>query len=461
MKRTLLLAVCALSAQTALAQEAATFTSSGTWTVPAGVSVIHVEVIGAGGNGAINGSGGGGGGGYASGDFTVTPGAAYTITVGTAGSTTATSVMPLGIQATPGVSSVYSSAALGGAGGTGSGGTINRTGGNGGNGTYTYFGGGGGGAAGPDANGTNGSSTPPWAGVCLYPGGAGGAGGGGMAGDGGKGAGFTDVSCSGADPATAGGNYGGGGAGGNGNSSPPSNGADGFVRITWCGDVAAPTGAAVQTFCRADSATIADLEVTGDSVRWYATDTGTMELPGSTMLANGTYYASQAVSGCVSGTRLEVTVQVDTVNTEVSVTGNTLTAAETGATYQWIDCFDNQPVGGATSGAYLATTNGSYAVVVTKNGCTDTSECFVITGVGVAEVAGSGPMRLFPNPANDQLTLETNGNLYGKNYVITDVLGKKVASGIIRGAKTVIPVRQLPKGIYHLQAAGARLRFVK
>src|SRR5690606_30344361 len=104
------------------AQEA-TFTTSGTWTVPTGVTTIEVAVTGAGGNGAINGSGGGGGGGYASGTYTVTPGSVLIISVGTAGSSVATSVMPLGIQATPGVSSVYSSSALGGAGGVGSGGT--------------------------------------------------------------------------------------------------------------------------------------------------------------------------------------------------------------------------------------------------------------------------------------------------------------------------------------------------
>ncbi|MCY7411423.1 MAG: hypothetical protein LH473_14210, partial [Chitinophagales bacterium] len=39
------------------------FTTSGTFTVPAGVKEITIEVVGAGGNGGGNGAGGGGGGG--------------------------------------------------------------------------------------------------------------------------------------------------------------------------------------------------------------------------------------------------------------------------------------------------------------------------------------------------------------------------------------------------------------
>lgn len=41
------------------------FTSSGTFTVPDGINLVTIEVIGAGGEGGGNGGGGGGGGGYA------------------------------------------------------------------------------------------------------------------------------------------------------------------------------------------------------------------------------------------------------------------------------------------------------------------------------------------------------------------------------------------------------------
>jgi hypothetical protein len=64
------------------------FTSSGTFTVPTGVSRVKVSVIGAGGNGGtgVNGGargGGGGAGGYVVDYVAVTPGGTATVTVGT------------------------------------------------------------------------------------------------------------------------------------------------------------------------------------------------------------------------------------------------------------------------------------------------------------------------------------------------------------------------------------------
>ena len=43
---------------------------------------------------------------------------------------------------------------------------------------------------------------------------------------------------------------------------------------------------------------------------------------------------------------------------------------------QWIDCNNGQPVAGATSQSFAATTPGTYAVIVTDGACSDTSECF-------------------------------------------------------------------------------------
>jgi hypothetical protein len=68
----------------------ATFTSSGTWTAPAGVTSVTVSMIGGGGGGGGQDLGGGGGGGGGGGQrystsSTVVPGTTYTVTVGTGG----------------------------------------------------------------------------------------------------------------------------------------------------------------------------------------------------------------------------------------------------------------------------------------------------------------------------------------------------------------------------------------
>ncbi len=215
-----------------------TFTSSGTFTVPAGVTSITIEVVGAGGDGGGNGGGGGGGGGYSMGTYSVTPLTTLPVVVGIPGNgpTTGTSSVSTFLSATGGDNGTSVSnpnIGGGGAGGTGSGGTTNRNGGNGGGGYWTYFGGGGGGAAGSVSNGSNGGNTIAWTGVCQTPGGPGGADGGFPGGAGGKGAGFTDANCNVSDPAAPGASYGGGGGGGNGNGGPAMSGDSGYVVISW------------------------------------------------------------------------------------------------------------------------------------------------------------------------------------------------------------------------------------
>lgn len=226
-----------LACFTSVVAQQQVFTSSGAFTVPAGVTSVTFELVGAGGNGASNGGGGGGGGGYARGTYTVTPGTTYSIVVGTGGSELATIVGGMGILAGAGENATTvpnPNIGGGGPGGAGLGGQLARTGGNGGGGYWTYFGGGGGGAAGPNANGTVGGNTIVWVpGGCLTPGGAGGGNGGTPAGDGGKGAGFTDAICTVTNPALSGANYGGGGGGGNGIGSPVGIGGGGICIVTW------------------------------------------------------------------------------------------------------------------------------------------------------------------------------------------------------------------------------------
>jgi hypothetical protein len=123
------------------------FTSSGTFTVPAGVTAVKVTVIGGGGGGmgwGANYSGGGGGGGVAVKYITsLTPGSAISVTVGSGGNggdyltnsgATSGGSSSFGsyCSATGGSAGGGTYPNTGGAGGAGSNGNINITGGRGG-----------------------------------------------------------------------------------------------------------------------------------------------------------------------------------------------------------------------------------------------------------------------------------------------------------------------------------------
>ena len=176
------------------------FTSSGTFVVPAGVTRTKVRLIGGGGGGGGNttqgGGGGGGGGGYAELVVPVTPGQAISVTVGAggAGGSNASGTAAGNNGQTGGTSSFGTAvAASGGNGGGGSlvggqgnsgsggiglGGTVNMAGGAGNAGFSAGpngFGGHGAGAAGGGGGGAA-SSGLPSAGAAPGGGGAGGGG---------------------------------------------------------------------------------------------------------------------------------------------------------------------------------------------------------------------------------------------------------------------------------------------
>ena len=73
--------------------------------------------------------------------------------------------------------------------------------------------------------------------------------------------------------------------------------------------------------------------------------------------------------------------------TSVTQTDVTLTADQDNATYQWIDCDNNNsPISGETNQSYTPTVTGNYAVEVTVNGCTSVSECVLVDFTGVDEL---------------------------------------------------------------------------
>lgn len=245
------------------------FTTSGTFTVPAGVTSIAVLCIGGGGGGGgsedPNETGGGGGGGalaYVN-NLSVTAGESLTVTVGSGGNGGGGG----GNGGSGGSSSLARGGttlvqANGGGGGQnrgsgGSGGTVSTgTGGSGGQGGQgsdrnTNNAGGGGGAGGYSGAGGRGCDQD---GSPSGASGSGGAGGGGGQNDGGGGVGVLGEGSSGSGGGTSnpggggsggtngssgsgnggnGGNYGGGGGGAQGEENDGGDGGNGYVRIIW------------------------------------------------------------------------------------------------------------------------------------------------------------------------------------------------------------------------------------
>jgi len=294
-------------------QSSQTFTTPGTttFTAPAGVTSVIVEVWGgggAGGGGSTVAAGGGGGGGYKKViGVTVVPGTNYTIVVGAggvgaaangqAGGTSSGTFGVTVVSATGGAGGIGGTPGAGGAGGTG--GVGGFTGGTGAPGVNFGHGGGGGSSAGPGTGaGINGNTATSGTGATAVTGG-------GAGGNGGNGSGNGS---SGTSPG------GGGGGGINFGSVSGGSGGNGQVKISWvaCTPPAAPTVTSPVNYCL--NSTASQLTATGSNLLWYTVPSGgtgssTAPTPPTSSAGSTSYYVSQTV-GC-EGPRATIVVNVN------------------------------------------------------------------------------------------------------------------------------------------------------
>jgi hypothetical protein len=173
-----------------------------------------------------------------------------------------------------------------------------------------------------------------------------------------------------------------------------------------------------------------------------------------TTSTNTPIYTFTTAEGCDSIISLDL--EIVTLTDSVTQSGNTLTAYQAGATYQWIDCFEHTPMPGDTLQSFSPAIAGNYAVIVTLDGCADTSACIPMNPLGTAFDFGSGSVNYFPNPAQDVLNVSFTVKHPGTFLVsINDMQGRTISTNsfnINSGTSTVtLPMENLSEGIYFLE----------
>jgi hypothetical protein len=129
---------------------------------------------------------------------------------------------------------------------------------------------------------------------------------------------------------------------------------------------------------------------------------------------------------------------------------DTITANQNGATYQWLDCNNgNLPISGATNQSYTATRMGDYAVIVTMNGCKDTSNCVNINHVGINQIVkNNNQLIVYPNPNNGAFIVQSTSEGV---YSIINELGQTIQQFKLNSSnKYSINIENLNTGIYFI-----------
>jgi hypothetical protein len=160
-------------------------------------------------------------------------------------------------------------------------------------------------------------------------------------------------------------------------------------------------------------------------------------------------------AGCDSVMTIDVTI--NTVDAGISISGVTLTADAVGATYQWVICPSYMPIAGETDQDYTPTADGDFAVIVTENGCTDTSACMNVHGVGIEDIGREWSFDLYPNPNQGEFTVSFGEELRDVRVEIINVSGKVIWKKTLAKAKSVPLELKAADGVYFVRVVTKEL----
>jgi hypothetical protein len=185
----------------------------------------------------------------------------------------------------------------------------------------------------------------------------------------------------------------------------------------------ASTGSQTMTVCAGGSVTVGTIThtTTGVFTDVLTAANGCDSTVTTNLTVSPAIVGSQTMTVCAGGS---VTVGTTTHNTTgVTNASPVLTANQTGATYQWLDCNNsNQAIAGETNQNYTATVSGSYAVEITVGNCVNTSTCETVTVTSINSIS-ENDFAVYPNPSTGLFTM----NLINASKVeITNTLGQLV-----------------------------------
>jgi len=199
-----------------------------------------------------------------------------------------------------------------------------------------------------------------------------------------------------------------------------------------------------------DSIITLNLTINNTSSTHTASACDNYTINGQTYNQTGSYTQTFInAKGCDSTLNLQLTIyKQDTTVTQI---GNLLKSNASNAIYLWIDCQNNLPVLGAISQSFTPQANGDYAVIVTKNNCSDTSACYSIFNLGIGNNETS-EISVFPNPTNGEITISSSTFLIDARIRIISLAGQVVfEKNNLSGYAIPLNIYQLNNGVYYVE----------
>ncbi|MDQ3191067.1 MAG: T9SS type A sorting domain-containing protein [Bacteroidota bacterium] len=145
-----------------------------------------------------------------------------------------------------------------------------------------------------------------------------------------------------------------------------------------------------------------------------------------------------------------ITINLDLLdNINVMENNSTLTVDIAGVNYQWVDCdYNFEPIAFQTFQSFTPEVDGYYAVELTLNGCSKTSDCiFVISNDLKENTAFNNQLNIYPNPNNGKFVIETNANT---QIQIFNPIGQIILNKILINGINQIELENAENGLYFI-----------
>jgi hypothetical protein len=178
-------------------------------------------------------------------------------------------------------------------------------------------------------------------------------------------------------------------------------------------------------------------------------------IDGNTYTSNNNTASVQLTSAAGCDSTITLSLIINAVNVSVTSNDPTLSANMAGAQYQWVNCNNNfQPIAGATQASFTPPSSGSYAVIISSSGCTDTSICYSINNVGFDQLEDRSDFTIFPNPSNGYFQISSRQPFKQSSIRVINALGVLVFEKEFEGNELIDFKLNQPAGVYFIELTG-------
>lgn len=150
-------------------------------------------------------------------------------------------------------------------------------------------------------------------------------------------------------------------------------------------------------------------------------------------------YIDTLVNGAGCDSIITIDLTISSIEALISFSEGVFFAEPDFMTYQWVSCYDFELLPAEINQTFTPIIDGDFAVIVTDDFCTDTSECLTFSKLSIPDNSTFDGFEILPNPLIDFSIIKFSKALNGNQYLlIYNVIGQEVYRNETFESNTVI-----------------------